>query len=77
VGRYDVKDKKLLQTLDKYYLVDIGLRYLPAGRQKGRQRPYTVYLELLWRGYKVYIGKVADKEVDFVVEGAEGMEYGG
>jgi predicted AAA+ superfamily ATPase len=78
VGRYDVKGKKLLQTLDKYYLVDIGLRYYLLGDKKadrGHILENIVYLELLRRGYKVYIGKVADKEVDFVVEGADGTEY--
>jgi predicted AAA+ superfamily ATPase len=78
VGRYDVKGKKLLQTLDKYYLVDIGLRYYLLGDKKadrGHILENIVYLELLRRGYKVYIGKVADKEVDFVVEGAEGTVY--
>lgn len=78
VGRYDVKGKKLLQTLDKYYLVDIGLRYYLLGNKKadrGRILENIVYLELLRRGYKVYIGKVGDKEVDFVAENNGEIEY--
>jgi predicted AAA+ superfamily ATPase len=77
-SRYDVKGKKLLQTLGKYYLVDIGLRYYLLGNKKadrGHILENIVYLELLRRGYEVYIGKVADKEVDFVVESADGIEY--
>ncbi|MDR1452531.1 MAG: ATP-binding protein [Candidatus Margulisbacteria bacterium] len=77
-ARYDVKGKKLLQTLDKYYLVDIGLRYFLLGDQKtdsGRALENVVYLELLRRGSKVSIGKVGDKEVDFIAEGWRGTEY--
>jgi predicted AAA+ superfamily ATPase len=78
ISRYDVKGKKLLQTLDKYYLVDIGLRYYLLGDRKadrGHILENIVYLELLRRGYKVYIGKVVDKEVDFVTESTDGIEY--
>jgi predicted AAA+ superfamily ATPase len=76
--RYDVKGKKLLQTLDKYYLVDIGLRYYLLGNKaadNGLLLENIVYLELLRRGYKVYVGKIGDREVDFVVEGLNGVEY--
>jgi uncharacterized protein len=76
--RYDVKGRKLLKTLNKYYLVDIGLRRLLLGNKavdSGHILENIVYLELLRRGYKVYIGKVDDKEVDFAVEGPDGTEY--
>jgi len=76
--RFDVKGKKLLKTLNKYYLVDIGIRRLLLGgkvKDQGHVLENIVYLELLRRGYKVYIGKVAGKEVDFVAEGVNGTEY--
>jgi len=76
--RYDIKGKKLLKTLNKYYLVDTGLRSLLLGDKKtdaGHILENIVYLELLRRGYKVYIGKAGDREIDFVAEGINGTEY--
>jgi len=76
--RYDVKGKKLLKTLNKYYLVDIGLRGLLLGDKPadfGHILENIVYLELVRRDYKVYICKVAEKEVDFIAEGINGTEY--
>ena len=77
-NRYDVKGKEILKTQNKYYLVDLGLRYLLLGDKRtdsGKMLENVVYLELLRRGYNVYIGKVGNKEVDFVAEGANGTEY--
>ena len=77
-SRYDIKGKKYLQTLDKYYLVDIGLRYYLLGDKKadkGYILENIVYLELVRRGYKIYIGKIDNKEIDFVTEGMDGIEY--
>jgi uncharacterized protein len=77
-NRYDVKGKKLLKTQDKYYLVDAGLRYFLLGNKnadRGRILENVIYLELLRRKKKVYFGKVGDLEVDFVVEGKNGLEY--
>jgi predicted AAA+ superfamily ATPase len=76
--RYDVKGRKLLKTLNKYYMVDMGLRRLLLGNNavdQGHILENIVYLELLRRGYKVYIGKVDEKEVDFVAEGPDGTDY--
>jgi len=76
--RYDIKGRKLLKTLNKYYMIDMGLRRLLLGNKaadSGHILENIVYLELLRRGYKVYIGKVDEKEVDFMAEGPDGAEY--
>ncbi|MDR2870234.1 MAG: ATP-binding protein, partial [Deferribacteraceae bacterium] len=77
--RYDVKGKTLLKTLNKYYLVDLGLRYFLLGDRDidtGRMLENVIYLELLRRNRKVYVGKInGDKEIDFVVENDNGTEY--
>ena len=68
-GRYDVKGKIHLKSLEKYYLVDVGLRRMLLGDKNadiGHILENIVYLELLRRGYTVDIGKVDDKEIDFI-----------
>ena len=77
-GRYDIKGKQYLKTGEKYYIVDIGLRYYLLGSQKadmGRALENVVYLELLRRGYEVRIGKVGNAEVDFIATNENGIEY--
>ncbi len=78
IDRFDIKGRQYLKTLGKYYLVDTGLRSLLLSSQLqdlGHIIENIVYLELLRRGHKVYIGKVAEKEVDFVVQSSEGLAY--
>ncbi|MCM1256622.1 MAG: ATP-binding protein [Roseburia sp.] len=79
VGRYDIKGKDYLRLQDKYYLVDIGLRYYLLGTQRadqGRILENVVYLELIRREYRVYVGKIGQREVDFVAQDYEGnVEY--
>lgn len=71
VGRYDVKGKQLLKTLGKNYIVDMGFRNMLLGYRdadRGHILENIVFLELIRRDYRVYIGKVAETEIDFVAE---------
>ena len=71
VGRYDVKGKQLLKTLGKNYIIDMGFRNMLLGYRdadRGHILENIVFLELLRRDYRVYIGKVGETEVDFVAE---------
>ena len=77
-SRYDVKGKQLLKTGDKYYVADLGLKYCMLGRKEGDRGHVlenVVYLELLRRGYNVYIGKVDEYEVDFVAFNSKETVY--
>ena len=78
-NRYDIKGKEYLKTQEKYYAIDIGLRYYMLGQNSGKDMGHilenVVYLELLRRGYKVYIGKLDELEVDFVAKKTDNTVY--
>ena len=77
-SRYDIKGKEYLKTQGKYYVSDLGFRYFMLGRKIGdfgHILENVVYLELLRRGYDVYIGKIDEYEVDFVAINNEGRLY--
>ena len=71
VQRYDIQGKELLKTLGKNYIIDLGFRNMLLG-YRGTDRGHiienVVFLELIRRDYRVYIGKVGNAEVDFVAE---------
>ena len=76
--RYDVKGKQFLQSLSKYYLVDMSFRTHLLGaktRDFGHVLENIVYLELIRRGYQVSIGKFDTEEVDFVAKKGEEKRY--
>lgn len=78
VGRYDVKGKQLLKTLGKNYVIDMGFRNMLLGYRdadRGHILENIVFLELMRRDYRVYIGKVGEMEVDFVAERPDDKIY--
>ena len=77
VKRYDIKGKDFLKSLNKYYIVDSGLRTYLLGRVRdtGRILENIVYFELLRRGYNVAIGKIGDMEIDFIATRGEEKVY--
>lgn len=77
-SRYDIKGKQYLKTGEKYYVSDLGLRYFILGRKigdYGHILENIVYLELIRRGYEVYVGKIDEFEVDFVALNNNGRMY--
>ena len=77
-SRYDIKGKQYLKTGEKFYVSDLGLRYFILGRKVGdfgHVLENIVYLELLRRGYEVFIGKVDEYEIDFVALNKDGKMY--
>ena len=78
VERYDVKGKNILSSLEKYYVVDIGIRQIKLGRNYtdlGHIIENIVYLELMRRNYNVYIGYFTNAEIDFVAIKNGEIEY--
>lgn len=76
--RYNIKGKEYLKSLEKYYIVDIGMRYMLLGSKMmdtGHILENVVYLELLRRGYDVYVGKIDNYEVNFVAQNHKGTIY--
>lgn len=76
--RYDLQGKEYLDTLEKYYLGDLGFRFWLLGKAQGdvgHRLENAVYLELLRRYRRVAIGKVGATEIDFVAVGDNGPEY--
>lgn len=78
VERYDIRSEQNLKTQGKYYAVDSGIREMLLSNSThdlGHLLENTVYLELLRRGEKVNIGKMAEKEIDFVSKDTNGTTY--
>ena len=78
VSRYNIKGKEYLKSLEKYYVSDIGLRNFMLGKKAmdvGHILENIIYLELLRRGYSVYVGKIDDMEIDFVAQNQQGNFY--
>lgn len=77
-ARYDIKGRQFLKTLGKYYFVDTGIRnhiISQSAKDLGYLLENVVYLELLRRKNRVNIGKLAEKEVDFVATNMNEVEY--
>lgn len=74
--RFDIKGKQNLTTQEKYYTVDLGFRNLLLGKEVGQDAGHllenVIYLELRRRGNEIWVGKISEREVDFVARDNEG-----
>ena len=74
--RFDIKGKQNLTTQEKYYVVDLGFRNLLLGKEVGQDTGHLleniIYLELRRRGNEIWVGKIGEREVDFVARDNEG-----
>ena len=75
--RYNIKGKELMKTNEKYFINDLGIRnlYFDNGKDIGQALENIVYLELRRRGYEIYVGKLDDKEVDFIAIDGDTTKY--
>jgi len=78
VQRYDIQRKEILKTQEKYYLADSGIQHAVFGyrdRHISGIWENIVYHKLVRRGYKVYIGKLGNQEIDFIAENTQNRIY--
>lgn len=77
ITRFDIKGKEHLKTGYKYYLSDLAFRYYSLGEisDRGRILENVVFLEFKRRGYEIFIGKINEYEIDFVIKNEDGIKY--
>lgn len=78
VNRYDIKGKEVLKTLEKYYAVDMGLRFFMLGAKTGDEGHILeniVFLELKRRNFEIFVGKIDSMEIDFIAKKGGNVNY--